>query len=606
MSEYDFALQWLDYLGTSIYNHKGERLFEYKGMPKYEISPLDTKLELNEDLGEEDDKEEYSTMPFKELEYYHFCIGTSHVRWKNRQRVCYYIKQKISNSKSISLEAFRKITQLYGVHIQHDPKNCRVRLVGESVLPAKGLNLDSGVGPWMSYSRLSSQRGKKRKKFKLDREAAFSILRGDYDEEDDFTEIHEIPLIRTPEGYYVCMEKKTVTQKMIVVGGTGKGKSLLVNAVATRIFYIWCDRMGWLIDPLNQLYNLSAPQDYEPFNKINYLLNNEPRPIPAVQLYLACKNKFEIAHPNISIIMTLGFLEFLNKYKFYVYGIKEFDVGDTIRYLQDYISELRHITSAKELDNIMMANIPGATDKKNKNIRNMIYKWTNTFETIFKEKFTSNLYRDNYLATHEIRVRFEDGTIIKGNPFIMLMEAGVIPVLNTSAARRCRWIRNLLADLMQKIVHHQMARPKGQQHRMWVIADELNDIYEMKSGKRMDNCAIAFEELFRQGRFNNIGFIGNTQSLSKLNEEMYANASHIVCCHLQKTKDRKLVGESFNLSKEEYNQIGMLKPLEAMVLSREGFVVYDKFGRRKVVDNRVWFKGKILPPMNFHNLPKGG
>ena len=210
------------------------------------------------------------------------------------------------------------------------------------------------------------------------------------------------------------------------------------------------------------------------------------------------------------------------------------------------------------------------------------------------------MHIDDKKSTHLLKLKLKDGVEMEDHPFIICYEAGLIPVLNMSAARRQRWIRNYLADLMQKIVAHQSNVPEERKHRVWIIADELNEIYEL--GKKKDNAFLAFEELYRQGRFNNIGFIGNTQSLEKLNPEMYKNATHICCVYMKDPKDRKRVGDTYNLDKETYNKIETLKEQEMMVFSKEPFITYDRWGKRRVTD-RKWFKGRILPPINFHKVP---
>ena len=166
-----------------------------------------------------------------------------------------------------------------------------------------------------------------------------------------------------------------------------------------------------------------------------------------------------------------------------------------------------------------------------------------------------------------------------------------------------KWINNLNMHL-QKIFLTLLSSVLKKKKRIWIIADELNEIYEI--GKKKDNAFAAFEELYRQGRFNNIGFIGNTQSLDKLNPEMYNNATHICCAYMKDHKERKRVGDTFNLPKEVYDQIESLKKLEMMIFSKEPFVVYDRWGRRKVATDRKWFKGRILPPVNFHKVPLRG
>src|SRR3990167_8351075 len=593
MTEADFALQWLDYLGSKIYNN-GKRIFEYSGDPHYEISKLKSYLQIGKELIKKDTTD-FSVMPYSELESMGWVVvaGNDYF-WRDNQRCYYAIKRKSKNRISVKESIFNtKLT------IQHDPVNRRVRLVGEDVLADEKLRNDSSIGPWIVYdedkpviNQMNSIMSKEEYRAK--------IKKWVYGKEDNiprYQMIKELPVLLSDEGYVVCIQKQITCQRMIVVGESGQGKSVFTNAVGGRIFYTWEDRVAWLIDPLNQFNDISFPQAYEMFNRTNRIISNEPKPIPAIQLYLACKNRIDIRHENISLKVTLDFVEFLRKYKFYVFGMKDLDVGDTIRYLMDFIDDIKDATTKEDIKDVMFEKIPNA--HKDKGMQAMIYKWVNSFETIFKEKFTSNMYAYDEKAAHELKVVLRDGTVKKGHPFIMCYEAGAVPVLNISDARRQRWLRNYLADLMQKIVAHQISEGDNQK-RVWIIADELNEIYEV--GKKKDNAFAAFEELYRQGRFNNIGFIGNTQSLDKLNPEMYKNATHICCVYMKDHKERKRVGDTYALDKEVYEKIESLKEREMMIFSKEPFVIYDRWGRRKISD-RKWFKGKILPPINLHKIP---
>ena len=598
MNESDFALQWLDYLGNKIYNN-GTRILEYKGSPNYEISRLTSRIEIGMELGSEKHAG-YSVMPYSEFQKlgYIVSIGTEWL-WRERQQCYYKITKREKDNVGITEKVFDRKLQ-----IQHDPPNRRLRLIGEDVLPTTGMPINSGVGPWIVYDedRPKEYMTQAKREKALTKESVMASvdrwMYGRNTQEVKYAEIKEIPVLLSDEKYIVCVRKDIVTKRFIVVGQTRTGKSTFVNALAHRIFYIWEDRVAWLIDPMNQFDEISMPQAYNKFNDVNSLIGNLPKPIPAVQIYLACKNKIEMRHKDISLLLTLDFIEFLKKYKYYTFGIKDMDVGDTIRYLEDFINEIKDVSSAKEIRDIMFEKIPNA--HKDKGMQAMIYKWVNTFETVFKEKFTSNMY-DGKNVCSELTVEFRDGSSMKGHPFIMCYEAGLIPILNISAAKRQRWVRNYLADLMQKIVAHQSTVEDEKKHRVWIIADELNEIYEI--GKKKDNAYFTFEELYRQGGFNNIGFIGNTQSLDKLNPEMYKNAEYICCCYLQDTKERKRVGDTFNVDKETYDKIEELKTQEMMIFSKEPLVIYDRWGKRRVAENRKWFKGKILPPINFHKVP---
>jgi len=75
---------------------------------------------------------------------------------------------------------------------------------------------------------------------------------------------------------------------------------------------------------------------------------------------------------------------------------------------------------------------------------------------------------------------------------------------------------------------------------------------------------------------------------------------------MKEPKERKKVGDAYGLDKETYSQIGNLKEQEMMIFSKEPFIVYDRWGRRKEMTDRKWFKGRILPPINLHKVPMAG
>lgn len=613
MSEADFALQWLDFLGNKIYN-KNKQIFLYDGKdPNYKMNPygmLDTKIRYGKKFWDDEDenKKEFKKMSWVEMDDLGFAIKADYnpdLRWKPRQVCCYRIMIKRKDSLGLSYNSFRKACERSNMFLENDPMRHRFRLKGDSVLPAPELRIDAGVSGWVYYGTdMPKYESPKQSKKLTKEELMMSTRQKLYGEavkpEFEYVHISEIPLLISEDKHIICMPKQDTCQRIIVVGQPGTGKSLFVNAIDDRILYQWEDRVAWLIDPMNQFYDISLPQDYSEFNKINEWINNFPTPFPSVLLYLASRYPYDIPHKNISLILTLSFMEFIRKMEFYTYGIKEYDLGGTRRYLVDYADSIKNITTTDQLRDVMFDKIPNA--HKDKGLQSMIYKWVNTFESIFRENFLSNLHKGDKNATDELEVEMKDGTKMKGHPFIMCYEAGLVPVLNISSARRQRWIRNYLADLMQKIVAHQMKMAKLQK-RVWIIADELNEIYEL--GKKKDNASAAFEELYRQGRFNNVGFIGNTQSLDKLNPEMYKNATHICCTYLKDHKERKLVGDTFNLGKDIYDKIEELKPQEMIIFSKESFIAYDRWGRRSVYD-RKWVKGRIIPPINHHKIPLGG
>jgi len=605
MAQTDFALQWLNFLGTKIYN-KGDLILNYDGRnPSFKLIQINTHIKSGAELGDENDEIKPTIMSYTEFERMPYIIAIDRKQtWKPRQRKAYLIQRKTENSIGVSHAAIRKA----GIKIQHDAPRKRFRITGDNVLPSPGLRNDSNVGPWIVYSD-DIPKNVKRKKRKISPSELDGILlgkrfaqNGDMSEPISLVKKKDVPFMMSDEKYVVCLPYEIVPPRILVTGAPRKGKSLFGNGVTGRMFYIWGDRIGWIIDPQNQFNNISLRQDHGEFIKRIAYIGEIPRPIPAVQFYLANKNRDPEKNENISLKLTLNFHEFLNKYSFYSHGIPHWRLDKAERYLRSTVKYIKDSENITQLKDGLFEAFPQANDeKKVEGIRSMIFKWRNTFETIFHEKFTSNLYKDDDLVTDELEVKFKDGSMIKGHPFIMAMEAGLIPVINTYQAPRTKWVRNYMADVMQKILQHQKEmKEQGRRNRFIIVADEMQEIYE--EGRAKDNCSMESERLFKQGGFQGIGYVGNTQSLDKLNSEMLKHSTHIACFYTQSPKERDMIKKMFDLPKEDVDQLLELKEQEFMIFSKEKFAIYDRWGRRKE-DDRTWFKGTVIPPFNYHAPP---
>jgi len=609
MDKADFACQWLDFYKINIFN-KGKQIFRYNHDLDYEINKygmLDTKIKLGEDIGDEEDEEKYTTMSYPEFEKRGYAIKAGYKQeyfWMPNQRIYYYIIRGRIDSLGITYDAVRKA----GLKIQHDPSKRRFRLMGKYALPPFNLRPDIGHGPWIIYdmdSPISGGRPKKRERLSVN-EARYILRRKTHlsNENTEYQSIPELPLIMSKEKYIVCVAKHRIPQRFIVTGEPRTGKSLFCNNLSTNIFYKWQDSVGWLIDPQNQFYDISKQQEYSKFIKTNKLINHFPVPVPAVHYYLGCKNDSALVHKNISMKLTLSLRELLNKISFYGYGIKTWQLDGAERYLPEHVDALANGNPKTDRDvkDILYSNTPGIDDKSKKHLKSMFYKWQATLKTIFKEQFTSNVYGGDDYATDELEIEFPDGRRMKGHPFIMSMEAGLMPFINDSHVPDKGWVRNYLADVMEKIVSHQIDMgQKGTRNRTWIFPDEMQSIYEI--GRRKDNASNSFIKLFKRGGFQEIGFCGNTQSLDKIEPELLKHSTHICCTHTKSPVERKMIANLFNLHKEDVDQLSELEEQEMMVFSDFPFVIYDRWGRRKVPKGRKWFRGKIIPSPNYHKAP---
>ena len=224
MIEANFALQWLDYLGNEIYNN-GKRIFEYKGKPNYEISKLKNEILIGQEFIKKDSAD-YSVMPYSELQNYGFTVvmGTD-FKWREKQTCYYAIKRKDRDIMGITESLFKRKLQL-----QYDPINRKVRLAGEDALADKNLKIDSGLGPWITYDEDSPIRSYVHRNLPITKEEYRSRIRkwayGVDDSIPKYQEIKELPVMISDENYVVCIRKEDTCQRIIIVGESGKGKSL--------------------------------------------------------------------------------------------------------------------------------------------------------------------------------------------------------------------------------------------------------------------------------------------------------------------------------------------------------------------------------------------
>lgn len=378
--------------------------------------------------------------------------------------------------------------------------------------------------------------------------------------------------------------------------------SFCLNSILGRVFYIYQDRVGLLNDSLNQFYDLMLPQDTSMFIPELNRIGNEPKPLPVVLLYMSCPGvKIKYQDENIGYRLVINCKEFLARWSYYTGGIESWKIGSPQKYMtKELINEIDKCTTHEQVRTILFSTIEGAHEDKGKQA--MIYKWVSTFENIFREEFTSNLFKQEDSTSYSWTLKLYDeisGTheTLSGHPFIMSMEAGIVPVINNYLAKSKPIAKKQMADLMYKIIQWQMLRDEKKK-RFWIFIDELKDFL----GKKGDELYQALDTLFTQGRFNKIGFCGNVQEYTKLTPSMKANSTHLVIFELQTKEERKAVAQDYNIDADKVEEIANLKTFQCLFTTKEKVILYDKEGRRLEKESGIW-KGKIIPPISVHRSP---
>lgn len=589
---YHFAVQFLNFLNYKIFN-KGEQVFCISPSD-YNISKLKTYIVMGNDFIEDTEQKEYVPISYQQAMdkgVIVMSIPAGNLAWQKNQRKIYYLSIKKRDANYVTRFALK------GYIFEHDPYNHKIRLRGDSAGTKEGQYGPGGITPWFHYGE--SKSAPQFAVYDTYSEAGDSVLdklAGKQSSDVLIKEIDEIPVMITEENELLCIKRAKHPQKILIVGVTGKGKSFLTNSISGRVFYMWEDRVGWANDSNDQFTSLMLPMDNMGLVRILKRIGNTPKPLPVVILYMSAPtvNMPEGKKAVTCLRLVLNFKEFLRKYKYYTYGVKKLELGAPEKYMNQFIDELVKCKSGEDVRNVLISNMIH-DKKKDKNLFAMIYKWEATFNDIFKECITSNLFEDDKTATTELKLIRANEELV-GHPFIICMEAGLMPVINTTEAKNHLLMRNTMADLINKIMMWQKRRG-DKKKKIWIVMDEMNDFYEI--GKRKDNLSAEIESLFRQGRILDVGFIGNTQSFLKVHDDVKSNLSHLFCMRIQTDKERGEIAKNFGLDNEAKDRLGDLKELEMAAMSKESWILYDKDLRRREVTGRM-FVGKIIPPVSFH------
>ena len=605
---HSFAKAWLLRLGNQVLINGKDFLGinADKALKKFKIQPLKTWISIGTDLLDEKEIAQITEIPYQEMKHkfgltvYSVPIDNVKVKpWVKNQRMVYVLeKKRIGISGEISYDNFNRMK----LKLEWNRKDVTIRGVGHNFGTREGRFEKGDITPWVPYDTEQ----KSTRKTTLVTHDSYSEITDNLVElwtnkkfkNEQVMKINELPVMILEESELLCMPKTMPLPKILIVGKTGRGKSWALNSLMGRVFYIFQHRVGLLNDSLDQFYDLmlKAPKEFIPeLSRVG----NEPRNLPVVNLYMSCPNlNVRYNDEHIGYRLTIPLKEFLYRYEFYTKGVSKWDLGSPEKYLRkDVINAMQKCKTGKEVGKVLEGIIPNATEEKG--IRQMIFKWESAFENIFRDEFTSNLFGHEETTSAYWKVKLSDGEEVTGHPFLVSMEAGLLPVVNNSKAKTRYIAKKHMANLLRKIIDWQIAKDEEKRKPTWICIDELRDFLKKKHDELYDSL----DYLFTQGRFCKVGFIGSIQSYTTLSEDMKQNASHLIVFHIQTNEERNAIAKDYHISREVIDQLSNLKTFQCLFITKEKVIIYDKCGRRRVVEGGIW-KGKIIPPITVHKSPK--
>lgn len=595
---YSFVKKYMEHSNSELYIN-GKRILENKDSCPYEVKPLKTVIYKNREITEEDD-DAIIQIGYEELKRNGFAIINMLLTKKEKKKIgatgmvyklvyykkgrsCLsncprdskiYLNQSNNTVWAVGPKMWRKnkrlgMSQIFGIERKYKTK----KKTGPATIMEDLINIEN-ISQSIVYN---------------------SILDEDLSSDYNSIEIEDIPIMINTRGEIVCIEKKGDMQKIGIVGDTGTGKSLTVGRLVGQIFYKFeKDWMCNLNDSLSQFHTTAEPMQTESFVNELFHLGEPAVPIPIVNLYIGSPIiKYIDEKSKICFTYVIDSKEFYNKYTYFTNGIKEQNLGATGRYLNSLKKSLYHCKNGDDVKKALFKEIPDAHKKGGEGKANMIMKFADAIGSSLKYKFIDTLYNDPMIASKwEVVV---NGEKTKDEPILACMKAGIMPILNTSFAKGYPTTRNVISSILLNLVKHQKYHRSDVTQRIWVIMDELSDIY--KPGEKNDNLTQALIEIFTQGRMHDIGFIYNIQSFSDLHANIITNTTTLICTQIgSSNKDRVEIRKAFQLEKRDVDQLQQLnsKKREIVMIQKYPFIIYTKDGYRK--EGEKIYRGKLIPP----------
>jgi hypothetical protein len=406
-------------------------------------------------------------------------------------------------------------------------------------------------------------------------------------------DITDIPILVTDRGEIVCIPKSEETFAMAIVGGSGTGKSLVLNRLATSLRFGWDVNVSIMNDVSEETYLWSMPMTHLEFNEFNkFHLNQEPSPAPIFYLY---PNTNTVSLPRMAIKarnrlrITIPFAEIIDNLNFYLKGvIHDFDLAKSELYINDIKEELATCQTPSEIKDVLNEKLPG---KDGKSFAGMRIKLMAAFNSLFKEEIL-----DITNPQYPSKLRLVEDNLVT-DPFSVLMGAGQIPSLITSDLQNKNYKSEMMAYYVDSIFRNNLKNFGGK--KTFLLFDELRAICERDD----DVAARSIGSVAARGRINQVGLVYCTQYYDKIpNAVKGARLNYCVCF---RHSNSEVVGElarDFSIGKKTKEAIMNLKLFEAIIMTNQKLVVYDMDDGSKSFEDKP-FKGKIFFPVANHRKP---
>lgn len=598
---YTFAKQWLKQSGIQIYSGSERILNDAQEI--FQVKPIKTKIRIGEDLYHTDVISRTSDVSFLKqygLKIISFPIGEK--RWYAKQQVAYVIVDR-----NVAFGTVMTVMPSEH-HIEIDFANKVLYLVGKNAYPNGSKSKPVRFGRKNVSKNVAEEVTHDREYYRQNYNKVIKRSRGfDVYSSEDFIKIPELPVIFSITGELVCIPQDANENVILIVGERGKGKTFLLNAISSRLFWKWGISLAHVNDSLNQYNDWALPQFEKKFTAQLRKIGEHPMPMPMVFLYpesnTFSNNDMFLKQTGISRQVSFPFNVAVHNWENTFGRAKKTWKMENSGMLFRMMAKENLFRDCKSEEDVIkkvaMYDLDKDYLKKMKISNNSKTKIIQVVYDLFNQKFIDIVTQTP--AVWEVKSTIKNLSL-KLHPIPALMAAGLVPVLKTDnlkgqPQREAYW-KFIIDDLFQC----QTEEPffADNKIRTYIVADELTDI---ASTQRRDMAAQSLINIATQGRMKRMGLLATTQYYARINPELKENAQYCFCLRL---KDQaKLIKESFpHITDSHIEQLQNLEKFQVMGITTEHFVAYDSFGNKRNIERDEVVIGISVPPLNQHTPPR--
>lgn len=442
-----------------------------------------------------------------------------------------------------------------------------------------------------------------------------------FQEEEKRIIIPEIPVVLADDGRLVCLPHTRDLPKIGIFGAPGKGKTLVLHALADLVHWKWKKRCIIANDNVSfQTKSWGLPWDNEKhkeFIKKLEIIGHTTIPLPCVYLFQNTNDLIDVELENeVSYRTSLPFKDIISSPAFFFKDVE--NLGASEKYLTGLIyndeGKIRPdgLFYAKSINDVINLINEQTTVEQGKLLDSgqlveqmVVYKIPNDsvrakLASLFQEIWNLKIFDINTQISSKWIVQMPDGTRNALFPWRACLYSNLIPVQVTNHIIHNKYFPAYYNFMLNDLFNMQQEPlNKKNEIELWVFLDEIHSLFNHTS------IFNKIKEMMKQGRPNRVAFVYATQYFGDISPDIELITDYIISFQQTTTEGKKIL-ENFDAMRHQVKLIRMLPKYHAMIAGKSGnpLIVYDTEGKKEMYDDGTPFKGIIFPSVSQHSAPK--